>query len=160
MFVVGNGRVPTCSHNWLTLDNFFATRPDSHSTISIIAWYLTLKNWNSSVYTHISTHNLTIFEPTWPDLTRPDLTRPFETRSDSYSTNLPLAHSLIVNCIHIKNQCNLFWRKNRFTNWKVNIFLNFFREMLLYIFTHISNHSQSFQVCRCFFFFILLSNFS
>ena len=87
---LGNGRVPAYSHNRLALDHFFATRPDSHSTISIIAWYLTLKNWNFSVYTRISTRNLTIFEPT-----RPDSTRPFDTRSDSYSTNLPLAHSLI-----------------------------------------------------------------
>ena len=86
---IGNGRVTAYSHNRLALDHFFATRPDSHSTISIIAWYLTLKNWNFSVCTRISTRNLTIFEPT-----RPDLTRPFDTRSDSYSTNLPLAHSL------------------------------------------------------------------
>ena len=41
---LGNGRVPAYSHNRLALDHFFATRPDSHSTISIIAWYLTLKN--------------------------------------------------------------------------------------------------------------------
>ena len=42
------------------------------------------------VYTRISTRNLTNFEPT-----RPDPTRPFDIRSDSYSTNLPLDHSLI-----------------------------------------------------------------
>ena len=87
---IGNGRVPAYSHNQLALNNFFATRPDLHSTISVIAWYLTLKNWNFSVCTRISTRNLNIFEPT-----RPDSTRPFDTRSDSYSTNLPLAHSLL-----------------------------------------------------------------
>ena len=91
-FNLGNGRVPAYAHNRLALDHSFATQPDSHSTISIIAWYLTLKNWNFSVYTRISTRNLTIFEPT-----RPDLTRPFDTRSDSYSTNLPIAHSLTWN---------------------------------------------------------------
>ena len=80
------------SREWASI-HFFATRPDSHSTISIIAWYLTLKNWNFSVYTRISTRNLTIFEPT-----RPNSTRPFDTRSDSYSTNLPLAHSLHISC--------------------------------------------------------------
>ena len=63
---LGNGWVPAYSHNRLTLDHFFAIRPDSHSTISIIAWYLTLKNWKFSVYTRISSRNLTIFEPTRP----------------------------------------------------------------------------------------------
>ena len=41
---IGNGRVPAYSHNQLALNNFFATGPDLHSTISVIAWYLTLKN--------------------------------------------------------------------------------------------------------------------
>ena len=91
--ILGSDRVPAYSHNRLALDHFFATRPDSHSTISVIAWYLTLKNWNFSVCTRISTRNLNIFEPT-----RPDSTRPFDTRSDSYSTNLPLAHSLHISC--------------------------------------------------------------
>ena len=41
-------------HIWLTLNHFRATRPDSHSTISIIIWYLLLKIWIfSTIFSHI-----------------------------------------------------------------------------------------------------------
>ena len=41
---LGSDQVPAYSHNRLALDHFLAIRPDSHLTISIIAWYLQLKN--------------------------------------------------------------------------------------------------------------------
>ena len=56
-------------HIWPALDHFLAIRPDSHLTISIIAWYSQLKNRKFILYTRISTRNLTIFEPNWPDST-------------------------------------------------------------------------------------------
>ena len=54
-FLLGNaGWVPTYSHIRLTLDHFWATQADSHSTISIIAWYSTLKILIfSTIYSHI-----------------------------------------------------------------------------------------------------------
>ena len=77
-------------HIRLTLNHFRATRPDSHSTISIITWYLLLKILIfSTIYSHI-----------WLTLnhfcaTRSDLNSTiFDTHSDSYSTNLVLVHSL------------------------------------------------------------------
>ena len=56
-------------HIWLTLNHFRATRPDSHSTISIITWYLLLKILIfSTIYIHIFDSHWIIFvllDPTW-----------------------------------------------------------------------------------------------
>ena len=76
---------------------FWATR-----TISIMSWYWTLK---ILIFSTIYSHTLIIFEIL--NLTRTWL---FDTRSDSYSTNLVLVHSLENSCYTAYYVCR--WRCN------------------------------------------------
>ena len=68
LFMLGCERILRHSHIRPALDHFWAIWPDSHSTISIIAWYLPLKNWN--LY-YVFAHLLAI----WPFLSLFDPTR-------------------------------------------------------------------------------------
>ena len=72
----------------IRLDYFFF-----YSTISIIAWYSTLKILiSSTIYSHIRL----ALDHFWAYSTRP-----FDTGSDSYSTNLVLSHSLLLGFNHV-----------------------------------------------------------
>ena len=93
-YLLGSKRVPVLQylHIRLTFDHFWATRPKSHSTISIIAcfllwkywyWYLCICIFDSYLIIFWATHqpnsHSTIWYSQWDD-----------------STNLVLVHSLLL----------------------------------------------------------------